>query len=332
MFPKQEWKIKHYSRTRIWRDGFSKHKKMKSKKAMQLPFAWIFASIVGAFILFLAIYIAVKLINTGEEEIDLKTGTEIGILLNPLETSFQDSQKNSFSLPVETRIYSGCLEKDTFGEQTIKISQLSFKKWTDTNLKVSFQNKYIFSGNYSEGKKFYLFSKPLEMPFKVADLVYLTSSNEKYCFIDAPENIKEELDSLGQENIATKNCSKSSIKICFSSSENCDIGVDYSGKVVAKKSDRLYFEGDALMYAAIFSDKIFYECQLKRLMGRTEQLSLLYRDKASLISKEDCNSNLNLAALSASANSLDDSRGLMMVSNIAEEIEQENELADCRLW
>jgi len=305
---------------------------MKSKKAIQLPFAWIFASLVGAFILFLAIYISIRVINTGNMEMDLQTGTEIGILLNPLETSFQSSQKNSFSLPVETRIYAGCLEKGTFGLQTIQISQMSFKKWTDTNSRVSFENKYIFSRNYSEGKTFYLFSKPFEMPFKVADLFYLTSSKEKYCFIDAPENIKEELDSLGQENIATKNCSVNSINVCFSAGNDCDIGVDYVGKVVAKKYNRFYFEGDALMYAAIFSEKQIYDCQLKRLMQRTEQLSELYRDKSSLVSKEDCNSNLELAALAGLTGSFENQGELVSISRIAEEIKQNNDLADCRLW
>lgn len=305
---------------------------MKSKIGMQLPFAWIFAALVGAFILFLSVYIAVKLINTGEEETNLKTGTEIGILLNPLETSFQDSQKSFFSLPVETRIYPGCSERGEFGEQRIRISQISFKKWTDTSTNVSFQNKYIFSKNYSQGKKFYVFSKQFEMPFKVADLIYLSSSNEKYCFSNPPDNIKEELDSLGQENIFTKNCPADSIKVCFSSSQNCAIDVNYEVGFVKKNSGTFSFSGDALMYAAIFSDKEIYECQLKRLMQRTKNLALLYGDKASLVSKEDCNSNLELAALSASANSLKDSRELVMVENIAEEIKQENELADCRLW
>jgi len=305
---------------------------MKSKKAIQLPFAWIFASLVGAFILFLAIYISIKVIDTGNNGVDLKTGTEIGIILNPLETSLTDGQKTSFSLPVETRIYISCSEKNTFGLQNIQISQMSFKKWTDTNSRVSFENKYIFSRNYSEGKTFYLFSKPLEMPFKVADLFYLTSSKEKYCFIDAPENIKEELESLGQENIATKNCSAQSINICFSLKDNCDIGVDYAGKVVVKKLDRLYFEGDALMYAAIFSDKSLYDCQLKRLMQRIEQLSGLYRDKASLVSKEDCNSNLDLVALAGLARNFENQGDLVAINMLAEEIKQNNEIADCRLW
>ncbi|MFH1365161.1 MAG: hypothetical protein ABIH28_01085 [archaeon] len=305
---------------------------MKSKRAMQLPFAWIFASLVGAVILFLSIHIAVKLINTGETEIDLKTGKSIGILLSPLEIAFESAQTTLLVLPVETRIYGECANTGNFGEQRIKISQLSFKEWTDTNLRVSFQNKYIFSKNYSEGKNFYIFSKPFEMPFKIADLIYLSSSKEKYCFVDSPENIKEELESLGQGNIETKNCSQDSMKVCFSLGSSCEIGVDYSMGVVAKKSDRLYFEGDALMYAAIFSDAAVYECQVKRLMQRVEQLSLLYRDKDALVSQKECNSNLNLVSLATLARNLEDSRELNVINNIAKEIKIENEYADCRLW
>lgn len=305
---------------------------MKSKRAMQLPFAWIFAALVGAFILFLSIYIAVKLINTGEAETDLKTGTEIGILLNPLETGFESSKTTFMTIPVETRIYAECFEGGTFGEQRIKISQLSLKKWTDTKTRVSFQNKYVFSKNYSEGKKFFLFSKPFEMPFKVADLVYLSSSKETYCFTNAPKKIEDELESLGQENIATSNCSDDSIKVCFSYGDSCDISVEYDSKIVAKKSDRLYFEGDALMYAAIFSEKPVYECQVKRLMQRIEQLSLIYRDKATLVSKKDCQSNLELGLLSVAANNVQDSKSLSLVGKIAEDIDKNNELAYCKIW
>jgi len=48
------------------------------------------------------------------------------------------------------------------------------------------------------------------------------------------------------------------------------------------------------MYAAIFSDKGNYECQVKRLMQRVAKLALLYEDKANFVSKRGCNSNLNL--------------------------------------
>jgi hypothetical protein len=310
---------------------------MRSKSAMQLPFAWIFASIAGAVILFIAVYVSVKLINQGETEIDIKAGREVGILLNPLETGLESGQTTFITLPAETRIYNECTDKGAFGEQVVMISQMSFKKWTDTGTKSSFQNRYIFSKNYTEGKKFYIFSKPLEIPFKVADLVYITSSREEYCFIDAPENIEEEIESLGQENLKTENCSAKSIKVCFSSGYSCNISVEYPTSfnpvgTVAKKSDRLYFETDALMYGAIFSEKAVYECQLKRLMKRTEQLSSIYRDKAILVSQKECNSNLDLALLAGVAAGLHDSKDIGIVGETAKRIGEENEFAECRLW
>jgi hypothetical protein len=43
---------------------------------------------------------------------------------------------------------------------------------------------------------FYVFSTPFEMPFKIADLIYITSTKDKYCFISPPEDIEEELEGL----------------------------------------------------------------------------------------------------------------------------------------
>ncbi len=77
----------------------------------------------------------------------------------------------SLILPSETRIYNKCNTDGEFGRQIIKISQKSFDKWTETDVDVGFSNKYIFSENYVEGKKFYIFSKPLDFPFKISDLI-----------------------------------------------------------------------------------------------------------------------------------------------------------------
>jgi len=85
-----------------------------------------------------------------------------------------------------------------------------------------------------------------------------------------------------------------------------------------------------LMYAAIFSDAVVYECQLKRLMKRTGQLALLYKDKAAFVSQTaGCNTNLNLIGLSNAANSWN----LNLVSSLAEDIKIKNEdNSECRLW
>jgi len=307
---------------------------------LQISFTWLFAIIAGVFILFLTIYGITKLIKTEQTIQDAKTGEEIGILLNPLETSFETGISTSFTLPVETRIYNTCDNKGVFGNQRIQISQKSFSKWTKTDINARFHNKYIFTENYTEGKKFYVFSKPFDFPFKVADLIYITSSLDNYCFVDAPEEIKDEISYLNQQNLFVEDCpdSENTVNICFMSGSDpdCDIIVNTVNKYVKKDQDRMYFEGDALMYAAIFADKVVYECHLKRLMQRTGHLALLYNDKAIFILQTaGCHSNLNLLGLNTLVGDLDNSKDInsITLTFIVEDIKDKNDdNSECRLW
>jgi len=305
---------------------------MKKRGFLQIPFAWLFAIIAGSFILFLTIYGVTKLINVSQYELDTKTAKNLGVLLNPLETGFQSAQSTDLTLPTETRIYNKCNPYGNFGKQIIQISQKSFNKWPKPSGEISFLNKYIFSDKCVEGKKFYIFSKPFNFPFKVSDLIYITPLSKKYCFLNAPEQIKDELSALKQKNFFLEECPTESIKICFSPGQNCNINVDYNLGYVEKNNKKLYFEGNPLMYAAIFANKEIYECQLKRLMQRTSELALLYRDKSKLISRTGCNSNLNLLGLSNAASSLNSSANLNSINYIVKEIKDKNDLAECRLW
>jgi len=306
---------------------------MDKKGALEISFAWLFAIIIGGFILFLAIYSAIKIIGTEQTMIDAKAGKEIGVILNPLEMGFESGKTSSLTMPVETRIYNKCNNQETFGKQIIQVSQKSFNKWTETNMNVGFSNKYLFSEGYTEGKKFYLFSKPFEFPFKVADLIYITSPSKNYCFINPPEEVREELEAIRQDNIILDDCLEG-INVCFSEGVKCEIKVNYDAKYVDKEEGRFYFEGDSLMYAAIFSDKEIYECQLKRLMQRVGELTLIYRDKANFVSRIGCDSNLNsdLIQLNNLAKNLDNSQEIHNMNNIAEEIEYKNDLAKCKMW
>jgi hypothetical protein len=96
----------------------------------------------------------------------------------------------------------------------------------------------------------------------------------------------------------------------------------------------MYFETDALMYAAIFSEKDIYECQIKRLMKRVENLALLYNDKAGLISQKECNSNLEseLSTLNSLTRNLENSNNLNSINFLVEDINKKNDLTECRLW
>lgn len=300
---------------------------------LEIPFSWLFAIIIGSMIIFLAIFAVTKILQTQEIAIDAQTSKQIGILLNPLEIGFETEKTTSMILPSETRIFNRCNNNGYFGRQIIKVSQKSFGKWTETDVDVGFSNKYIFSEEFVEGKKFYLFSKPFKLPFKVADVIYLTSSEKMYCFEGAPDEIEDEISNLNQDNLFFEDCPRESVEICFSG--DCDIKVNTGLGYVEKRGEKMYFNDDSLMFAAIFSDPFVYECQLKRLMQRGNQLSQLYIEKANFISREECfsSADFQLVLLASSEYSFNSSvQNLNSISEIAKKIQSINKVADCKLW
>jgi hypothetical protein len=324
---------------------------MRNKRgAIEFSFSWIFAILVGAFILFLAIYGVIKFVDIQKTSKGAEGSMSIGVLTNPLETSFESVKRGMIITPSETRIWTNCSnasrDSPIFGKQIIATSEKSYNQWGQESVNVNFKNKYIYSKNPVEGKKFYVFSKPFEFPFKISDLIYLTSVTDKYCFINPPSEIEDELNDLrGQvvsenENLFIEDvigkCPSESIFICFNGETNCDVSVHRGVGVVQRKNEKpVYFQGDALMYAAIFSDRQDYECQLDRLMNRTEQLFEIYSDKSRLIlQKSGCNSELDveLVQMLALIKGFQDSADLSVIYILAEDMNNKNEYAECKLW
>jgi hypothetical protein len=315
---------------------------IKNKEgALEFSFTWIFAIIAGMLILFLAIYGVSKFMSISESSQSTQNAVDIGVLTNPLESSFDTAKRTMIETSVETRIYTGCTLNTFFGRQTIRTSEKTYNKWGEGGVNVGFSNKYIFAENPVEGEKFYLFSKSFELPFKVTDLIYLTSSEDKYCFKNSPDDIEEEIEDLiganisSTENFFTANCPSDSINVCFNGGSNCDINVYTNLKYVQKNGEKMYYEGDSLMYAAIFSNKDNYECQLDRIMKRTGQLLDIYGDKSLFIfQKTGCSSGLdtNLILLKNAAENFGDSEDLNMVYNLAEDLSTQNEYGECQLW
>ncbi|MDD5699725.1 MAG: hypothetical protein PHH00_00835 [Candidatus Nanoarchaeia archaeon] len=311
----------------------------KKRGFIELSFAWLFGIIAGAVILALAIFAATRIINLGQSATGAETQNQIAVLLNPLETSFQTGQVVSLGLPAQTRIYNECDYRDgIFGEQIISVSQQNLGKWSARTQGTAFQNKYIFSENAPEGKKFYLFSKPFDFPFKISDVIYMTSSSREYCFASPPDNVFDELSNLNEKNIllveSLSDCSSTSIKVCFHG-ENCDVKVSYNQGIVDKGgNETMIFYGDALMYGAIFSDKGIYECQLKRLMERATQLSSLYMQKENTIETAGCQSGLtsDLSFFVSLTNSFLSSQEINSLIPSVNQMEQKNDATICKLW
>lgn len=321
-----------------------------NRKGFEFSFAWFFAIIVGASILFMTIYMLTNIIDTGEETSATLLGQKINVLLNPLEISVQEGKVNYFSISPETRIYPECSSKNIFGSQKILTSQFKTNSWSEKNGEGEFYNKYIFSEEYVEGRKFYIFSKPFKPMFKVNDFMMLIPEDREYCFKEAPEDIKEYLELLnttfmkiGDAEEEYMQCSEDSIEVCFGGG-NCEIEVDinsFGGGKIIKDSDEIesgemYFIGDeennAMIFAGIFSSPEIYECQVERTMKRLGLLSNLYEGKINLVDSVGCNSNVDFGPLVEAIQKYEDSKDIARISDLIAEINEKTIDARCKIW
>jgi hypothetical protein len=329
-----------------------------NKRGFEFSFAWIFAVLVGAVILFLAIFATTRLIGIEGAVQNTELGREIGILLSPIETNLESVKIAKIDTPTDTRIFNECEEGGVFGRQNIRVGTRSSlnDEWSYPGEASTFFNKYLFSDAAIEGDEFVVMAKPFKLPFKVADLIFLWSSKEKYCFVRPPRDMEEEIEVLRRDsgfdirldlsdNLA--GCGEEDRKVCFDFfgwGGDCDISVSTTAESVRKGGKILYYEQSiggrededrlSLLYAAIFADPEIYECQVKRLMRRTSELSLLYLNKTEYLSSRGCSSNLEIELKShaTKASSVKNSLGLDLVFQSAGQIRSKNDKLVCKLF
>jgi len=307
-----------------------------NKNGIELSFAWIFAIIVGAAIIVLAVYATTNLIKTERKVQETEVGKQFGILLSPIETSLEAAKVARITFPDETRLINRCRTTGNFGAQDIGISTRSRvgDEWQEGAVLSTFYNKYLFSSATTQGKEFNVFVKPFNMPFKSADVIFVWSS--EYCFVNPPEEIEEELEALRPKNInitsSVAECTPSSKKVCFTSS-GCDVDVSINSKSVKKGKQTVYYE-DSLIYGAIFADPDIYECQVKRLMKRTSELSLLYLSKSESLTPRGCASGLEveLALYANQTNAINNSIDFREITSLAKNMREKNDLLLCKLF
>jgi len=316
---------------------------MRNKKGIEFSFGWLFALIVGAAILFLAIYAAVKLVGTEKTAQETEAAKQIELILTPVETGYEEGKSvPAIIFPAETRVYNNCSTSGNFGEQALRVSTSSGigKTWEEAGLPVTSYNKYIFSPSMMQGIELYAFSKPFEMPFKVANVLFIWT--DKYCFVNPTSEVEKEISSLGLKRMnVTDNinsCDKTAKKICFVSElDKCDVFVDPVQKLVRWKGKQAVFYEGSLIYGAILSEPELYECQVKRLMKRESELALLYNAKSEIIASKSggCSSDLqvDLKNLATISGEIENSGELRNIYFSAQELENRHKrITNCKLW
>ncbi|MEK6885714.1 MAG: hypothetical protein AABX17_02000 [Nanoarchaeota archaeon] len=281
--------------------------RIKSKKAFDLPFSWIFAIIAGAFIILISIYVTTKFIGTGKQYDYAATAKSISNLLDSTVNGLATTTAiQPIDFKKETRIYLDCevshYQSPFFGRQTIGFSEESglIKKWSAPENNISRYNQYVFGKIVMQSKKYFIFSKPFYTGYKVADLAYIIPESNKYCIIRAPENVEYELGALSFSNInfttTINSCPKDSVPICFNFNDGkCGIKIDYEDEDyrigrVTKDGATLEYSSTGLLYAAIFSSPEIYGCNIARLGNKIHLLGEVYRDKVELVKVKECGS------------------------------------------
>lgn len=321
---------------------------LMNKRGLEMSFSFIFAMIVGAAILFLAIYGVSSLIKNADTAHGSEISKEISIIVDPLQTSIESSREMSIELPQETRIKDRCYAYGDFGSQGLTSSLKGLKdEYGEEGVEVPVSNKYLFTPSIIEGKKLYLFSKSFDFPFKVGDVIIITT--DKYCFVRPPSNMEEEIrrikNSGGMQNIeineSQEECRNDSIKVCFD--DVCEISVyglcqgcenEYEIGFVEKNNDKSYYSGN-LIYGAIFADKPIYECNIKRLMKRLFYQSNLLLYESEIIAKQNCVTGIDadLSSFAISAGGLNSSVELLTLRDLARDLDIKNSgNKGCALW
>ena len=307
-----------------------------------MGFAWIFAIIVGAAILFLAIFATTQIIETGKTRGFTEAAKAVTILLDPLETGIASARGDVIRFGRETRTHYGCFttssKSPVFGRQTLSFSERSGlgEEWQEVGAEISIYNKYIFADKTEQGEDLFLFSKPFYTGYKVSDLIMI--SGENYCFVAPPNIIESDVDIIQNINISgtLENCPADAKSVCFGFS-GCDIVVisndEYETGTVTKEGGTVSFAG-SLVYGAIFSNPDLYECNVRRLGKKIAELGWVYRDKIDLVSGQGCPSVIGpeLEFLATQASEIRLSSDMISVYRIAQGMDDRNEDALCRIY
>lgn len=259
---------------------------MKSKKAIEMSFNFLFAIIAGGIILSLMIYGSVKIFGTMRGAADTEDAAELVALLNSFKVGVADSQESSLSFNKEIKINTYCSSKGNFGHGEVSASTNRFGNWGDESERIRVYSTYFFSPYEMTGNLKFR-SEGFFAPFKVDDLIFF--SNETYCFYGAPNSIKRELSGGGLflDGEEIENCEGKIVCFGYSPRDNCQIivtgnGNDYEAGFVTKNGVNTYFVG-SLMYGAIVSSEENYWCGVERLLKKTDLLARVYKKKIGIM-------------------------------------------------
>src|SRR3989344_9700468 len=151
---------------------------MRSKKAFEVQFNWVFVLIVGAAILVFFTAIAIKQKNVSEASAGVTVLKSMQAIVS--SASVSTGTTKAVNIP-NSKIEIGCN----------KISVGSASK--------QYGSLVLFAPNLVKGDKLITKTLPFSMPYRVTNFLYMTSPNVRYILVGDSELAKQANKSLPQE-------------------------------------------------------------------------------------------------------------------------------------
>lgn len=330
---------------------------MKTKKA-DFNFVWMFAIIAGSMILLLAIFGAVRYGKTISITQDTEIAKSIAVLTEPMQAGFADAKRASIRFRKDTVVDTFC-NSQNFGYQmlSVKTQERPSAQFETFGEEIKVENKYLFISD-DPGKDFYVLSYSIDFAYKIADVIVMDS--KEYCFLGLEDEdlirYKTDLQIIGEKaKFGQANCTDDSIRVCFGFGGNCDVLIrpkyaslqacrnvfsecrdEFEIGVVEKNGQQMEYAGN-LIYPAIFSNKIDYDCNVKRLMYRKYVLSNIYIEKAEIMAARGCDTNvvLDLQQIGSKSVGFSGANSLISLEEIyldSKALKLKEERSQCRLW
>jgi len=251
-----------------------------------IEFGWIFSIIVGAVVLFLAFYfIGTHMAREGMVKETLEA-QNLDAALNPFGyLSIMNATKNPLELSAKSEVEIRCDSSGAIGYDSIKT--IGTGKNAGAGIVRNVYDKYIYADiSGIQLKSMEGMAVSLKAPWRIADLIMLWPFGKKYCFTESvPEEIRDEMNRTGIQNIfieyGNESCPEESATIGISCSRGYDISICQKENYIEKNGVKLFYYGNSLMYAAVFSEQELYNCNLNRLGKRLALQGSLYEAKAN---------------------------------------------------
>jgi hypothetical protein len=304
--------------------------------------------VAGLAFLIMAIYAASSFKDIKTYESNPEIAKQISVFIDPLQAGFATSSKGEIDFNQEVKLRNVCDDNNYFGSNRLSIATMGKnEEYSDYGSTITVNDKYIFSNDIIIDNSVYTLSKTFSYPYEVSDFIILIPSSQEYCLEDVPEDISDNLDLLGIDNLYFSNCSndENMVQIC-TSPQNCDIIITgyctsfectskYNFGTVKKGSDTYYYTND-LIYSAIFSDIDNYNCNTRRLINRNSLLAEMYLDKINLLNSRGCTNYLaeDLLIWKNYMSSLSSDDIVNMLDYYQKSIDLNNQNSDsgCKLW